>query len=192
MKTKSLFFVFILALTILVPVRVLAESNPGGRYVVSNPGFEADNQDPWSWWGEAGTGTYGASEYAHTGKKSVKIVADKGDYVPMGLLQDFECEPEEKVTASAWVMSPADSPLTDSNAFIKLEFWKDDYTIIEAYESEHLTGAFDWTEVAVSGKAPEETTKVKIGLFIWNPGTEHSGIVYFDDAKMSEGAPFLF
>lgn len=187
MKTEALFFIFaIISLTMLMPELTLAEPDPTQKITLSNPGFEADKEEPWYWWGNAGTGTYGSVEYAHTGRKSVKIVADGGDYIPMGCLQDFECKAGDKIIVSCWVMSPNDNPLTNSNAFVKLEFWGEGSSdLIKGYESGHLTGAFDWKEISVSGEAPKGTVKAKIGLFIWNPGTNHSGSVYFDDAKAS-------
>ncbi|MEA3305460.1 MAG: hypothetical protein U9R52_01440 [Candidatus Omnitrophota bacterium] len=148
-----------------------------------NVGFEDEAQDPWYWWGGAGTGTYGVKNYVHTGEKSAKIAADGGDYIVLGFLQDLGCMGREKIKISAWAMSPANTPLTNSNAFIKLEFWEGE-EIVEVFESEHQTDAFDWTKLEVSGTAPEGTTKVKIGLFIWNPGSGHSGEVYFDDTSL--------
>lgn len=187
MKTKTLFFVFVIIfLTMLMPEIILAEPDLGKKITLSNPGFEADKEESWYWWGNAGTGTYGSVEYAHSGKKSVKIVADGGDYIPMGFLQDFECRPGDKIIVSCWVMSPNDNPLTNSNAFVKLEFWGENVLdLIKGHESEHSTGAFDWKEISVWGEAPKGAVKAKIGLFIWNPGTNHSGSVYFDDAKAS-------
>lgn len=185
MKRAYLFF--------MLAVFIMAISNAAEEVSLVNPDFEADNQEPWYWWGDAGTGTYGVSESSHDGKKSIKIVADKGDYIPMGFLQDFDCSPEEEVTVSAWVMSPTSSPLTNSDAYVRLEFWGGEpFNIIKSYESPHVTGAFNWTNSTISAKAPEGTTKAKIGLFIWNPGTGHSGSVYFDDAKASKKGPVLF
>lgn len=194
MKRGDLFFMFaafIAAITISTAVPAI--SNAAGEINLVNPGFEDEEQGSWYWWGDAGTGTYGVTEYAHDGKKSIKIVPDKGDYIPMGFLQDFDCNPDDEVTVSAWIMSPKEKPLTNSNAFVKLEFWGGEpFTIIKAYESEHLNGAFNWKETSVTGKAPDGATKAKIGLFIWNPGTGHSGAVYFDDAKASIKGPVLF
>lgn len=188
MKTKMLFFIFaITALTVLAPKIGLAKSDSGTEIILVNPGFESDKADPWYWWGEAGTGLYGATEYFHTGRKSVKIVADGKDYVPMGCIQDFECRPGDRIAVSSWVMSPEAKPLTASNAFVKLEFWGEDlYNPIKTYESEHLNGAFGWKESSVSEVAPPGTVKAKIGVFIWNPGSGHSGIVYFDDVRASK------
>ncbi len=187
MKRVFMFAALITAILLSISVPAVAEVN------LTNPCFEAEEQGPWYWWGDAGTGTYGASENIHNGKKSVKIVADKGDYVPLGFIQDFECKPGDEITISAWAMSPASSPLTNSDAFVRLEFWgTDQANLIENCESPHLTGAFGWTKSSVSGKAPEGTIKAKIGLFIWNPGTGHSGTVYFDDAEVLRKAPVAF
>lgn len=177
----------------LITVILISAGTPAAAVDLSNACFEAEEQGPWYWWGDAGTGTYGASENIRNGKKSVKMVADKGDYVPLGFLQDFECKPGDEITISAWVMSPASSPLTNSDAFVRLEFWgTDQVNLIENYESPHLTGAFNWTKSSVSGKAPEGTIKAKIGLFIWNPGIGHSGTVYFDDAEVLKKALVAF
>jgi hypothetical protein len=194
MKVKGLFFIFALvAVATLISSLISAEPDPGKGGLLVNAGFESASQDPWYWWGEAGTGTYGSTECAHSGKKSLKVVADGGDFVPMGLLQDFECEGGEEIEVSVWAMSPTKSPLTNSNAFIKLEFWGEDpINPLEVLESEHATDAFDWKKVSVSSKAPKGVIKAKIGLFIWNPGSDHSGTVYFDDAKVSTGSPRLF
>jgi len=194
MKKGYLFFVsvaFIAAISLLAAVPAIA--NPAGKINLINPSFEDGEQGPWYWWGEAGTGTYGVLESSHDGKKSVKIAADKADYIPMGFLQDFDCEPGDEVTVSVWIMSPASNPLTNSNAFVRLEFWGGEpFTLLKGYEGPHLTGAFNWTKSSVSSKAPEGATKGKIGLFIWNPGINHSGIVCFDDAEASKKGAVLF
>ena len=188
MKVKCSYFIVIaVVLMMLIPSRIKAKTD----IILVNPGFEAGTQDPWYWWGEAGTGTYGVSEYAHSGRKSVRMVADGDDHVPMGFLQEFKCMPGVKVTVNAWVMSPSNNPLTNSNAFVKLEFWGEDpINPLELYESKHLSGAFDWKNVTVSGKVPQEAIKVKIGLFIWNRDIDHSGAVYFDDANALVGKTF--
>ncbi|MDD4879625.1 MAG: hypothetical protein PHR22_04135 [Candidatus Omnitrophica bacterium] len=188
MRKLLYFAVMAAALVMLVPAGVRAAEKSGTPVNLQNPGFEADSENPWYWWGDAGTGTYGVSTYKHSGAKSVEIVADRRDYTTVGILQDFVCAPGDEVTASAWVMSPEASPLTNSDAFVRIEFWGADVinpTI--ALESPHLTGSFNsWTESSVTGKVPEGTTKAKVGLFIWNPGTGHSGTVYFDDVVVTK------
>jgi len=186
MKKWRLFFVFT---ALVLPAIILAES-PSEKSILVNPDFEADTGAPWYKWGEAGTVTYGATEHAHTGKNSLKMEANGGDGIAMGFLQDFECLPGDKITVSAWMMSPEKSPLTNSRAFVKLEFWGTDaVNPLKTYESEHLTDTFDWKESAVSDEAPEGTVKAKIGLFIWNPRGGHAGDVYFDDAKALRSQP---
>ena len=154
---------------------------------LENSDFESVTEAPWSWWGEAGTGTYGVKDFSYEGERSIEMIADGDDYVVLGFLQDLECEADEEVTINAWAMSPESDPLTNCDAFIKLEFWPPEgWEPIKTKESKHLNGAFDWTKLEVSDLAPAGTAKVKIGLFIWNPGAEHSGRVYFDGAGLTK------
>lgn len=154
---------------------------------LENTGFESVTEAPWYWWGKAGAGTYGVKDFKYQGERSTEIIADGDNNAVLGFLQDLECEPDQEVAAGAWLMSPKDNPLKNSNAFVKLEFWPEEgYEPVKTKESKHMTGAFDWTKVEVSDTAPAETAKVKIGLFIWNPGANHSGRVYFDEAKITK------
>lgn len=181
MKRNS--FLFIILFFILVGVRsgISAFANE-----LENSGFESITEAPWHWWGSAGSGTYGVKDFKYQGERSLEIIADGDNNSVLGFLQDLECEPDEEVTASVWLMSPEETPLTNSNAFVKLEFWPDEgYDPIKTKESKHLTGASDWTKAEVSDVAPDGTAKVKIGLFIWNPGANHSGRVYFDEASLT-------
>ncbi len=163
---------------------------------VENSGFESVTEAPWYWWGKAGTGSYGVKDFKHQNERSLEITADGDNNAVLGCLQDIECEPDEEVTAGAWIMSPKEDPLTNSNAFVKLEFWPEEgYEPLKTKESKHLNGTFDWTKAEVSDVAPDGTAKVKIGLFIWNPGADHSGRVYFDEVsitrKLPEEKPFV-
>jgi len=151
----------------------------------NNPGFESGNIGGWSTW--AVTDTVSSSINHTPGGKfsaSPSLNAENGPFETGALIQELDSfKPGENIFASAWVKTDGLKGAQGTNVFaiLKLEFWSGN-KMISAEESSGNTGTSDWHEIKVETVVPENTTKVKITLLLWNNnGTGNIGTVYFDD-----------
>lgn len=176
-KVSCLLFVFGL---IVFSQAVSADSNR-----VNNPGFESGNIGGWSTW--AVTDTVSSSVNHTPGGKfsaSPSLNAENGPFELGALIQEFDdFRSGDTVCASVLVKTVGlkGAQGTDVFAILKLEFWSGD-KMVSSRESSGITGTNDWHEMKVETVVPENTTKVKITLLLWNKnGTGNVGTVYFDD-----------
>ncbi|MDD5645333.1 MAG: hypothetical protein PHO00_07825 [bacterium] len=153
---------------------------------VNNHDFESGNIGGWSTW--AVTDTLSASANRTPGGKfgaSPSLNAENGPFELGALIQEFDdFRSGDTVCASVWVKTVGlkGAQGTDVFAILKLEFWSGD-KVVSSRESSGITGTNDWYEMKVETVVPENTTKVKILLLLWNKnGTGNIGDVYFDDA----------
>jgi hypothetical protein len=88
----------------------------------------------------------------------------------------------------AWVMTPADQPLTDGSAMLKVEFTDAsgavtgkarDTTILRAGQTPG-----QWIVGELAGDLPEGTRRVKVQLMHNVGGKNQGGVIYFDDAAL--------
>ncbi len=58
--------------------------------------------------------------------------------------------------------------------------------MIDAQESDKLTGTNNWTQLSLSAIAPSGTDMVKAILMLWNDsGVGNEGNAYFDDVSLN-------
>ncbi|MEA3346497.1 MAG: hypothetical protein U9Q21_00215 [Candidatus Auribacterota bacterium] len=173
------------ALVISLPVTSVFS---GDDNRLTNADFEEGNIGGWAMW--AVTGGISLDEN-HTRRgicsANPSLNVDGGPFECGGLIQEFEdFDVGDTVYTSVWIKTDdlRGPGVSKVYAILKLEFWDGDSMII-AYESDRVTKTADWKKVSVQSVVPEDTTKVKCVLILWNDSSTGSlGNVYFDDAYM--------
>ncbi|GEM_PF-4050692 len=151
--------------------------NTSSANFAPNPGFESDPSVNYAYYG-TGTFTW-ASDYFHTGVKSLKIVSSQaqGQYARwIGKTDSISATAGQNYTAAAWMKS---SGVTQYGELV-INFWDANKVYLNKnYISNLISGTSNWTKLTVSGIAPANTKYIRAEFRLYGPGT-----IWIDDVEL--------
>jgi len=153
---------------------------------------DMETADPFTWtiWtqgngaGSRDTTTYRQGSASAKGYWSDTVGADTGVYI----YQSFSASVGQVYVATAYIRSLSTDALADgAEAFVKIEFKDSGGTVINSYESMHLSSSNNaWERHTAVGTAPLGTATVQMNLIVWTAVASASGSAYFDDADLHQ------
>ena len=167
---------------------MVALSAAGQESMLGNAGFE-EGGEGFAPWAASGTASHiGPYEWQHhDGKRAGGIGNDQGPADACGDLWQEVRVPGglgkgDLVIFSVWVQG---EDRYSGTAAVAVEFLDAEGRLLTSFDSQPLSGRFEWTNVVVSGEAPEGATRAVVRCTSRNmaPGKGIS-FVWFDDARV--------
>lgn len=158
----------------------VSTSPPPPGNLAPNPSFETDPTVHYFTHTGSGTATYShATDFVHTGSRSLKIVSTLGSTVLTRWLSKtniIAAQPGVTYTGSAWLKTSG----VTNNANVTINFWNSAQTHLGSYFSSTVAGTTDWTQRTISATAPANTAFIRIEFRLNGPGT-----LWADDASIT-------
>ncbi|MDD5645080.1 MAG: hypothetical protein PHO00_06510 [bacterium] len=94
------------------------------------------------------------------------------------VFQDIMHAENERFSVRVYVKT---KDLIGARAFLRVEAMNEKGNIIKIWDSERIGGSSGYREMAVSGKSPMNTVKLRVLGYILNSGDNPSGKAFFDE-----------